>query len=90
MKCTVMNAECACDITGVVPCADRCQSCGLRANSLVCAELCGAKRGEKKQDDPATFLEEASIQWKRDWDAVAVGFVVGVLAALAGVGLWPS
>jgi hypothetical protein len=56
------------------------------------------ERGAWKQDnphapypgdtqDPVVFLEESSIQWKRDWDAVLIGFVLGVLATLAAGGL---
>ena len=28
-------------------------------------------------------LEENAIHWRRDWDAVALGFILGVLATLA-------
>lgn len=34
------------------------------------------------------LLEESQLQWKRDWDAVAVGFMLGVLATLAVQGVW--
>lgn len=36
-------------------------------------------------EDPVTFLESARIDWRRDWDAVLVGFVVGVLTTLVAV-----
>lgn len=39
-------------------------------------------------DDPMRLLEDAQVQWKRDWDAVAIGFVLGVLATLAAQGAW--
>ena len=29
------------------------------------------------------LLEESSIHWKRDWDAMFVGFAIGVLVATA-------
>lgn len=29
------------------------------------------------------LLEESSIQWRRDWDALLVGFVVGFLVCWA-------
>jgi hypothetical protein len=33
-------------------------------------------------DDARTLLESARIDWRRDWDAVAVGFALGVLVTL--------
>lgn len=36
--------------------------------------------------DPHELLERARIEWRRDWDAVALGFVLGVLATV--VWLW--
>jgi hypothetical protein len=45
-------------------------------------------RRDHEAADPVKFLtEESSIQWKRDWDAVLIGFVLGVLATLAVGGL---
>jgi len=42
-----------------------------------------------KPDPRAVHLLEASqIQWKRDYDAVLVGFVLGVLTTLAVQGMW--
>jgi len=35
-------------------------------------------------DGPAQLLESARIEWKRDWDALLVGFVVGVLSGVLG------
>ena len=35
------------------------------------------------RDDPRALLESARIDWRRDWDAVLVGFVLGVLTTLA-------
>lgn len=32
--------------------------------------------------DPQKLLEASAIQWRRDWDAVLVGFVLGVLVTL--------
>jgi len=34
------------------------------------------------------LLEESQIQWRRDFDAVLVGFVLGVLSTLAVQGVW--
>lgn len=34
------------------------------------------------------FLEESQVHWRRDWDAVALGFVIGVLTTLAAQRLW--
>ena len=34
---------------------------------------------------PDEFLESSRIQWQRDWDALLIGFVLGVLATLAWV-----
>ena len=37
--------------------------------------------------DPAReLLEDSAIHWRRDFDAVLVGFVIGVLVTLAWVG----
>lgn len=33
--------------------------------------------------DPREVIEDAQIKWSRDWDALLVGFVVGVLVTLA-------
>jgi hypothetical protein len=33
-------------------------------------------------------LESARLDWRRDWDAVAVGLVLGVLLTLAAERLW--
>lgn len=43
-----------------------------------------------RRRDPAAFrlLEESQLQWRRDFDAVALGFVMGVLTTLAVQGLW--
>lgn len=37
---------------------------------------------------PEQLLESARIEWKRDWDAMFVGFVAGALSVLAVQGLW--
>lgn len=37
-------------------------------------------------DDPLALLESARIQWRRDWDALAMGFVLGALAVIAAWG----
>jgi hypothetical protein len=34
------------------------------------------------------LLEDSAIHWRRDWDALAIGFVLGVLATLAMQGAW--
>ena len=40
-----------------------------------------------KDHDAEDLLESASIVWNRDWDALLIGFVLGVLATLAVIGL---
>ena len=40
------------------------------------------------EDEAIALLESSRVQWNRDWDAVALGFVLGVLATLAAQGLW--
>lgn len=37
-------------------------------------------------DDPRDVVE--SIYWRRDWDALLLGFVLGVLTTLAIQGVW--
>ena len=39
-------------------------------------------------EDPREFLEAESLIWKRDFDALILGFVLGVLATLAMQGVW--
>lgn len=40
-------------------------------------------------DEARKLLEESGIQWSRDWDALLVGFSMGVLVAVAILGvLW--
>lgn len=34
------------------------------------------------------MLEEAAIHWRRDFDAVLLGFVLGALTVLAAQTLW--
>lgn len=38
--------------------------------------------------DPVTLLESSAIHWRRDFDALAAGFVLGVLFTLALHGLF--
>lgn len=45
-------------------------------------------RVEEDAPDPQQLLEESQVQWRRDFDAVALGFVLGVLSTLAAQGLW--
>lgn len=40
------------------------------------------------QTEPTELLEASAVHWKRDWDAVALGFVLGVLVTLAARGAW--
>lgn len=40
------------------------------------------------KQDARQLLEESQIQWRRDFDAVALGFVLGVLTTLAAQGVW--
>lgn len=37
----------------------------------------------KPDPEAVKVLEDAQIQWRRDYDAVLVGFVLGVLVGLA-------
>lgn len=39
-----------------------------------------------RREDARALLESAQIQWRRDWDALLIGFVFGVLATLAVCG----
>lgn len=34
--------------------------------------------------DPVRLLESSRIVWRRDWDAVAVGFACGVMSEVVG------
>lgn len=34
------------------------------------------------------LLEDEAIHWRRDWDCVALGMVLGALTVLAIQGLW--
>lgn len=34
------------------------------------------------EQTPRELLEAAKIEWRRDWDAILVGFVVGVLMGI--------
>jgi hypothetical protein len=38
-------------------------------------------------ETPTELLESSRIQWARDWDALAAGFVLGVLFTLAVQGV---
>jgi hypothetical protein len=40
------------------------------------------------QQTPRELLESSAIHWRRDFDALLVGFVVGVLATIAVWGMW--
>lgn len=37
-------------------------------------------------NEPRDVVE--SIQWRRDWDALLLGFVLGVLTTIAVQGAW--
>ena len=51
----------------------------------VYCNACGKVYG-KPEVDPVALLESSRIVWRRDWDAIAVGFVLGMVAELvAGV-----
>lgn len=39
-------------------------------------------------DEVRELLESQAVHWKRDWDAVAIGYVLGILTVLAIQGLW--
>jgi hypothetical protein len=47
-----------------------------------------ALMSEEKPDTPRELLESSAIHWRRDWDALAAGFVLGVLFTLAVQGAW--
>ena len=34
------------------------------------------------------YWEEASVQWARDWDAVLLGFVLGILSTVVLLDIW--
>lgn len=38
--------------------------------------------GTGRVTEPAKFLEESAIHWRRDFDAVLLGFILGVLVTL--------
>lgn len=38
--------------------------------------------------DAKQLLESEAIHWRRDWDALVVGFLAGALSVLAVQGLW--
>jgi hypothetical protein len=38
---------------------------------------------EDTMSDERQLLESARIEWHRDWDALLIGFVLGVLTTLA-------
>lgn len=42
----------------------------------------------KAPEDPVTLLESSAIHWRRDFDALAAGVVLGVLLVLALMGLF--
>lgn len=47
-------------------------------------EVVAAAIREGREQEPVQFLnEEAGIIWRRDWDGLILGFVLGVLATLA-------
>lgn len=37
---------------------------------------------------PLELYEQSEVIWRRDWDALLIGFVFGVLSALAAQSLW--
>lgn len=40
------------------------------------------KTGMAARAEAVEFLEASQIQWKRDWDAIAVGFLMGCLLGI--------
>lgn len=38
--------------------------------------------GDGMNQDAKDLLESSRIQWERDWDALLIGFVLGVLSTL--------
>ncbi len=41
-----------------------------------------------RHEAASELLEESAIYWRRDYDALMFGFVLGVLCVLAVQGLW--
>ena len=39
-------------------------------------------------ESPQALLESEAIFWRRDFDAIGLGFVLGVLSTLAVQGVW--
>mgnify|MGYP001590626018 FL=1 len=38
---------------------------------------------------PVQLLESARVEWRRDWDAVVIGFILGVsIGSLSVLALW--
>ena len=37
---------------------------------------------DKAMSEPRQLLESARIDWRRDWDAIAMGVLIGLLAGL--------
>lgn len=50
--------------------------------------MIGGYRDTENQPTPAELLESQRIVWRRDWDALVLGFVLGVLCTSAAMGLY--
>ena len=42
----------------------------------------------RELESPQALLESEAIFWRRDFDAIGLGFVLGVLSTLAVQGVW--
>lgn len=38
--------------------------------------------------DAKALIEQSQIDWRRDWDALVLGFVLGVLATVTVQSMW--
>lgn len=48
----------------------------------------GMLRTMRSHRDAQRLLESAAIQWARDWDAILIGFCLGVMATLLAIKVW--
>lgn len=70
----------------------RCPSCAFfnerdatasdMSDGPIYCNACGRVYGAGGSD-PQRLLESSRVVWRRDWDAVAVGFVLGIVAEFA-------
>ena len=58
------------------------------ADGPIYCNACGRVYESLEMDDPVAFLESARIEWRRDWDAVAIGYALGALSVLIAQVIW--